>query len=161
MLWMFLRLVGQRGCLELFPECGNPPPMRLCSHVKPSKSSALSLAFLVARKRVACDPVRSRLYFGVYVFGLQLLKSAVRLSSVDKVRKAVYGFWNLTLRVERSRCIPTQQHTLKPVYMSEKLLKSGQFKIVYASDGLVSPDSYSFLSCGLMVIPKTNWWTQW
>ena len=30
----------------------------------------------------------------------------------------------------------------KPVYIGE-ILKSGQFKIVYASDGLVSPDSYS------------------
>ena len=37
---------------------------------------------------------------------------------------------------------PSNQHTLKPVYIGE-ILKNGQFKIVYSSDGLVSPDSYS------------------
>ena len=45
---------------------------------------------------------------------------------------------------------PTNQHTLKPVYVGE-ILKNGQFKIVYSSDGLVSPDSYS-PTFGLMVI---------
>ena len=36
---------------------------------------------------------------------------------------------------------PTNQHTLKPVYVGE--ISNRRFKIVYAIDGLVSPDSYT------------------
>ena len=36
----------------------------------------------------------------------------------------------------------SNQHTLKPVYIGE-IRADGQFDIVNASDGLVSPDSYS------------------
>ena len=60
---------------------------------------------------------------------------------VDKVRNAVYGM-EFDSPGGKKKMHPNNQHTLKPVYVGE-ILKNGQFKIVYKSDGLVSPDSYS------------------
>ena len=96
-------------------------------------------------KRVTCDPIEAA-YFGVYVW-----KAAVEKCGsfdVDKVRKAVYGL-EFDAPGGMKKMHPTNQHTLKPVYIGE-ILKNGQFKIVYASDGLVSPDSYSS-------IPLARW----
>jgi len=87
---------------------------------------------------VTCDPIEAA-YFGVYVW-----KAAVEKCGsfdVDKVRKAVYGL-EFDAPGGKKSMHPTNQHTLKPVYIGE-ILKNGQFKIVYSSDGLVSPDSYS------------------
>ena len=89
-------------------------------------------------KRVTCDPIEAA-YFGVYVW-----KAAVEKCGsfdVDKVRKAVYGL-EFDAPGGKKSMHPTNQHTLKPVYVGE-ILKNGMFKIVYNSDGLVSPDSYS------------------
>ena len=55
---------------------------------------------------------------------------------------------------------PTNQHTLKPVYIGE-ILKNGQFKIVYSSDGLVSPDSYSTYLMAGRKFSQANRRTQW
>ena len=60
---------------------------------------------------------------------------------VDKVRQAVYGL-EFDAPGGKKSMHPNNQHTLKPVYIGE-ILKDGQFKIVYQSEGLVSPDSYS------------------
>ena len=118
--------------------------------LRPSKNSVLRQVFLSFKKfcveaglpggakRVTCDPIEAA-YFGVYVW-----KAAVEKCGsfdVDKVRKAVYGL-EFDAPGGKKSMHPTNQHTLKPVYIGE-ILKNGQFKIVYASDGLVSPDSYS------------------
>ncbi len=89
-------------------------------------------------KRVTCDPIEAA-YFGVYVWAAACEKAGT--FDVDKVRNAVYGM-EFDAPGGKKKMHPDNQHTLKPVYVGE-ILKNGQFKIVYKSDGLVSPDSYS------------------
>ena len=89
-------------------------------------------------KRVTDDPIEAA-YFGVYVW-----KAAVEKTGsfdVDKVREAVYGL-EFDAPGGKKMMHANNQHTLKPVYIGE-IKKNGQFKIIYKSDGLVSPDSYS------------------
>jgi urea transport system substrate-binding protein len=88
--------------------------------------------------RVTDDPIEAA-YFGVYVW-----KAAVEKAGsfdVDKVREAVYGL-EFDAPGGKKRMHDSNQHTLKPVYIGE-IRKNGQFRIIYESDGLVSPDSYS------------------
>ena len=90
--------------------------------------------------RVTDDPIEAA-YYGVYVW-----KNAAEKANsfdVDKVRAAVYGM-KFQAPGGDKQMDPKNQHTLKPVYIGE-ILKDGQFKIVYKSDGLVAPDSYSKL----------------
>lgn len=89
-------------------------------------------------KRVTCDPIEAA-YFGVHVWAAACEKAGT--FDVDKVRNAVYGM-EFDAPGGKKKMHPDNQHTLKPVYVGE-ILKNGQFKIVYKSDGLVSPDSYS------------------
>ena len=89
-------------------------------------------------KRVTDDPIEAA-YFGVYVW-----KAAVEKAGsfdVDKVREAVYGL-EFDAPGGKKMMHASNQHTLKPVYIGE-IKKNGQFKIIYKSDGLVSPDSFS------------------
>ena len=89
-------------------------------------------------KRVTCDPIEAA-YFGVHVWAAACEKAGT--FDVDKVRNAVYCM-EFDAPGGKKKMHPNNQHTLKPVYVGE-ILKNGQFKIVYKSDGLVSPDSYS------------------
>ena len=89
-------------------------------------------------KRVTDDPIEAA-YFGVYVWKAAVEKAGT--FDVDKVRQAVYGL-EFDAPGGKKRMHDSNQHTLKPVYVGE-ILKNGQFKIVWESDGLVSPDSYS------------------
>ncbi len=89
-------------------------------------------------KRVTDDPIEAA-YFGVYVW-----KAAVEKAGsfdVDKVRQAVYGL-EFDAPGGRKKMHESNQHTLKPVYIGE-IRKNGQFRIIYRTKGLVSPDSYS------------------
>ena len=90
--------------------------------------------------RVTDDPIEAA-YYGVYVW-----KNAVEKAGsfdVDKVRAAVYGM-EFDAPGGKKKMHLSNQHTFKPVYIGE-ILKDGMFKIVYSSDGLVEPDSYSKL----------------
>jgi len=89
-------------------------------------------------KRVTDDPIEAA-YFGVYVWKAAVEKA--KSFDVDKVRQAVYGL-KFDAPGGPKSMHPDNQHTLKPVYIGE-IKKNGQFKIVFKSDGLVSPDSYS------------------
>jgi len=89
-------------------------------------------------KRVTDDPIEAA-YFGVYVWKAAVEKA--KSFDVDKVREAVYGL-EFDAPGGKKKMHKDNQHTLKPVYMGE-IKKDGQFKIVWSSDGLVSPDSYS------------------
>lgn len=92
------------------------------------------------KDRVVDDPIEAA-YYGVYVW-----KNAAEKAGsfdVDKVRAAVYGM-EFDAPGGKKKMHPTNQHTFKPVYIGE-ILKDGQFKIVWNSDGLVEPDSYSKL----------------
>ncbi len=62
---------------------------------------------------------------------------------VDKVRQAVYGM-EFDAPGGKKKLDEKNQHTYKPVYIGE-IQADGQFKIVWHSDGLVKPDSYSTL----------------
>ena len=88
--------------------------------------------------RVTDDPIEAA-YFGVYVWKAAVEKA--KSFDVDKVREAVYGL-EFDAPGGMKMMHASNQHTLKPVYVGE-IKKNGQFKIVYKSDGLVSPDSYS------------------
>jgi urea transport system substrate-binding protein len=89
-------------------------------------------------KRVTDDPIEAA-YFGVYVWKAAVEKAGT--FDVDKVRQAVYGL-EFDSPSGKKRMHDNNQHTLKPVYVGE-IKKDGQFKIVWDSEGLVSPDSYS------------------
>ena len=89
-------------------------------------------------KRVTDDPIEAA-YFGVYVWKAAVEKAGT--FDVDAVRRAVYGL-EFDAPGGKKRMHDNNQHTLKPVYVGE-IKKDGQFKIVWESDGLVSPDSYS------------------
>jgi urea transport system substrate-binding protein len=88
--------------------------------------------------RVTDDPIEAA-YFGVYVWKAAVEKA--KSFDVDKVREAVYGL-EFDAPGGKKMMHASNQHTLKPVYVGE-IMKNGQFKIIYKSDGLVSPDSYS------------------
>ncbi len=88
--------------------------------------------------RVTDDPIEAA-YFGVYVWKAAVEKA--KSFDVDKVREAVYGL-EFDAPGGKKMMHANNQHTLKPVYVGE-IKKNAQFKIVYKSDGLVSPDSYS------------------
>ena len=90
------------------------------------------------KDRVVDDPIEAA-YYGPYVWA----KAATLAGSVevDKVREKVYGL-EFDAPGGKKQMDPKNQHTLKPVYIGE-ILKTGQFKIVYKSKGLVKPDSYS------------------
>lgn len=89
-------------------------------------------------KRVTDDPIEAA-YFGVYVWKAAVEKA--KSFDVDKVRQAVYGM-EFDAPGGKKKMHPTNQHTLKPVYVGE-IREDGQFDIVWKSDGLVSPDAYS------------------
>ncbi len=90
------------------------------------------------KERVTDDPIEAA-YYGVYVWAkaAELAKSI----EVDKVREKVYGL-EFDAPGGKKSMHPTNQHTMKPVYIGE-ILKTGQFKVVWKSKGLVEPDSYS------------------
>ncbi|MEM9790662.1 MAG: urea ABC transporter substrate-binding protein [Planctomycetota bacterium] len=90
--------------------------------------------------RVTADPIEAA-YYGVYVW-----KNAAEKADsfdVDDVREAVYGM-EFDAPGGPKKMHPTNQHTFKPVYIGE-IRADGQFDIVWESDGLVEPDSYSML----------------
>jgi len=128
-------LVGHLAAWNYFQSVKSPGN---AAFVKAFKKFCVESGLPGGAKRVTCDPIEAA-YFGVYVW-----KAAVEKCGsfdVDKVRKAVYGL-EFDAPGGKKKMHPSNQHTLKPVYVGE-ILKNGQFKIVYASDGLVSPDSYS------------------
>jgi urea transport system substrate-binding protein len=90
--------------------------------------------------RVTDDPIEAA-YYGVYVWAAAATKAGS--FDVDKVREAVYGM-EFDAPGGKKKMDEKNQHTYKPVYIGE-ILKDGQFKIVWKSEGLVKPDSYSTL----------------
>lgn len=88
--------------------------------------------------RVTDDPIEAA-YFGVYVWKAAAEKAGT--FDVDAVRAAAYGL-EFDAPGGKKKMHASNQHTHKPVFIGE-ILADGQFKIVYASEGLVEPDSYS------------------
>ena len=90
--------------------------------------------------RVTDDPIEAA-YFGVKAWAKACEKA--KSFDVDKVRQALYGM-EFDAPGGAKKFHESNQHTYKPVYIGE-IKKDGQFKIVYKSEGLVKPDSYSKL----------------
>ncbi|MEM1109965.1 MAG: urea ABC transporter substrate-binding protein [Planctomycetota bacterium] len=90
--------------------------------------------------RVTADPIEAA-YYGVYVWKAAAEKAGS--FDVDAVREAVYGL-EFDAPGGKKKMHETNQHTYKPVYIGE-IRADGQFDIVWESDGLVEPDSYSSL----------------
>ncbi|HEV7298865.1 MAG TPA: urea ABC transporter substrate-binding protein [Tepidisphaeraceae bacterium] len=90
--------------------------------------------------RVTDDPIEAA-YYGVKVWAAAAEKAGS--FDVDAVRKAVYGM-EFDAPGGKKKMHESNQHTYKPVYIGE-IQADGQFKIVWNSDGLVEPDSYSKL----------------
>ena len=128
-------LVGHLAAWNYFQSIATPANQ---TFVKNFKAYCAKNNLPDGEKRVTDDPIEAA-YFGVYVW-----KAAVEKAGsfdVDKVRQEVYGL-EFDAPGGKKSMHPNNQHTLKPVYIGE-IMKDGQFKIVYQSDGLVSPDSYS------------------
>lgn len=92
------------------------------------------------KDRVTGDPIEAA-YYGVYVWKAAAEKAGS--FDVDKVREAVYGM-EFDAPGGKKKMHKTNQHTYKPVYIGE-INDEGQFDIIWESDGLVEPDSYSSL----------------
>ena len=90
--------------------------------------------------RVTADPIEAA-YYGVYVWKAAAEKAGT--FDVDAVRQAVYGL-EFDAPGGKKKMHETNQHTYKPVYIGE-IRADGQFDIVFESEGLVEPDSYSSL----------------
>ena len=128
-------LVGHLAAWNYFQSINTPENKKF---VKNFKAFCERNGLPGGSKRVTDDPIEAA-YFGVYVW-----KAAVEKAgsfAVDKVREAVYGL-EFDAPGGKKMMHASNQHTLKPVYIGE-IKKNGQFKIIYKSDGLVSPDSYS------------------
>ncbi len=128
-------LVGHLAAWNYFQSINTPENKKF---VKNFKAFCEREGLPGGSKRVTDDPIEAA-YFGVYVW-----KAAVEKAGsfdVDKVREAVYGL-EFDAPGGKKMMHANNQHTLKPVYIGE-IKKNGQFKIIYKSDGLVSPDSYS------------------
>jgi urea transport system substrate-binding protein len=90
--------------------------------------------------RVTDDPIEAA-YYGVYVWAAAAEKAGS--FDVDAVRQAVYGM-EFDAPGGKKKMHASNQHTWKPVYIGS-IRADGQFDIVWQSDGLVEPDSYSKL----------------
>lgn len=90
--------------------------------------------------RVTDDPIEAA-YYGVYVWA-----KACELAGsfdVDKVREKVYGL-EFDAPGGKKKMHEKNQHTYKKVYIGE-IREDGQFDIVWQTEDLVEPDSYSKL----------------
>lgn len=128
-------LVGHLACWNYFQCLDNPENKKF---VDDFKAYCEKMKLPGGKNRVTDDPIEAA-YFGVYVWKAACEKA--KSFDVDKVRAAVYGM-EFDAPGGKKSMHPSNQHTLKPVYVGE-ILKDGQFKIVWKSKGLVSPDSYS------------------
>jgi urea transport system substrate-binding protein len=90
--------------------------------------------------RVTADPIEAA-YYGVYVWKAAAEKAGS--FDVDAVREATYGL-EFDAPGGKKKMHESNQHTYKPVYIGE-IRADGMFDIVWESDGLVEPDSYSSL----------------
>jgi len=128
-------LVGHLACWNYFQSIDTPANHKF---VKDFKQYCASNDLPGGKSRVTDDPIEAA-YFGVYVWKAAVEKA--KSFDVDKVRQAVYGL-KFDAPGGPKKMDDKNQHTWKPVYIGE-IMKNGQFKIIYKSEGLVAPDSYS------------------
>ncbi|MCK6488453.1 MAG: urea ABC transporter substrate-binding protein, partial [Planctomycetes bacterium] len=126
--------------MEVPPLVGHLAAWNYFMSIDSPENKAFVAAFQAkyGKDRVTDDPIEAA-YYGVYVWKAAVEKA--KSFEVDKVRAAVYGL-EFAAPGGAKKMDEKNQHTYKPVYIGE-ILKTGQFKIVWKSKGLVKPDSYS------------------
>jgi urea transport system substrate-binding protein len=126
--------------MEVPPLVGHLAAWNYFMSIDSPENKAFVAAFQAkyGKDRVTDDPIEAA-YYGVYVWKAAVEKA--KSFAVDQVRAAVYGL-DFAAPGGAKKMDAKNQHTYKPVYIGE-ILKSGQFKIVWKSKGLVKPDSYS------------------
>lgn len=130
-------LVGHLAAWNYFESIPTPANK---AFVKAFKKYCAAKGLPGGMNRVTDDPIEAA-YFGVKVWARAVEMAGT--TDVDAVRKNVYGL-EFNAPGGPKKMHMTNQHTYKPVYIGE-IKKDGQFRIVYKSDGLVEPDSYSKL----------------
>jgi urea transport system substrate-binding protein len=130
-------LIGHLAAWNYFQSIKSPENK---AFVKAFKKYCKAKGLSGGTSRVTCDPIEAA-YFGVKAWAKACEKA--KSFDVDKVRQALYGM-PFDAPGGAKKFHASNQHTYKPVYIGE-IKKDGQFKIVYNSDGLVEPDSYSKL----------------
>ncbi len=131
------KLVGHLAAWNYFQSIDTPENAKF---IKAFKEYCAKNNLPGGADRVTGDPIEAA-YFGVYVWA----KAAEKAGSfdVDKVREAVYGM-EFEAPGGKKKMHPTNQHTFKQVYIGE-IRADGQFDIVWKTDDLVEPDSFSSL----------------
>ncbi|MEX0655476.1 MAG: urea ABC transporter substrate-binding protein [Phycisphaeraceae bacterium] len=89
-------------------------------------------------ERVVNDPMEGT-HFGIKVWAAAV--EEVGTTDVDEVREAVLGM-AFDAPGGPKKMHAENMHTWKPVYIGE-ILANGQFEIIWESEGLVEPESYS------------------
>lgn len=131
------KLVGHLAAWNYFQSIDTPENKKF---VQAFKDYCVAKGLPGGKDRVTDDPIEAA-YYGVYVWKAAAEKAGS--FDVDKVRAAVYGA-EFDAPGGKKKMDEKNQHTYKPVYIGE-IQKDGMFKIVWKSDGLVKPDSYSSL----------------
>jgi urea transport system substrate-binding protein len=131
------RLVGHLAAWNYFQSIDTPENARF---VQAFKEFCARHNLPGGMDRVTGDPIEAA-YYGVYVWA----RAAEKAGSfdVDAVRQAVYGM-EFDAPGGKKKMHESNQHTWKQVFIGE-IRADGQFDIVWESDGLVEPDSYSSL----------------
>lgn len=131
------KLVGHLAAWNYFQSIDTPENK---AFVKSFKDYCAKKGLPGGKDRVTGDPIEAA-YYGVYVWKAAAEKAGS--FDVDKVREAVYGM-EFDAPGGKKKMHKTNQHTYKPVYIGE-INDEGQFDIIWDSEGLVEPDSYSSL----------------
>jgi len=131
------KLVGHLASWNYFQSVESPENAKF---VKAFKAYCEKEGLPGGSSRVTCDPIEAA-YYGVYVWKKAAEKAGT--FEVDAVREAIYGM-EFDAPGGKKKMHETNQHTYKPVYIGE-IRSDGMFDIVWESDGLVEPDSYSKL----------------
>ena len=131
------KLVGHFLCLELISKASRARPTRSSWQI--SRLSVKRTSCPVARTASPTDPIEAA-YYGVYVWAAAAEKAGPSRS----IRSSGCLWPQFDAPGGKKKMHESNQHTYKPVYMGE-IRADGQFDIVWESDGLVEPDSYSKL----------------
>jgi urea transport system substrate-binding protein len=131
------KLVGHLAAWNYFQSIDTPENN---AFVKSFKEYCAENGLPGGADRVTGDPIEAA-YYGVHVWKMAAEKADS--FDVDKVREAVYGM-EFDAPGGKKKMHEDNQHTYKPVYIGE-IRPDGQFDIIWESDGLVEPDSYSSL----------------
>lgn len=130
-------LVGHLAAWNYFQSIDTPENN---AFVKAFKDYCVANKLPGGANRVTDDPIEAA-YFGVHAWAKAVEKAGT--FDVDAVREALYGM-EFEAPGGAKSFHPDNQHTLKPVIIGE-IQADGQFNIVFETEGLVSPDSYSAL----------------